>query len=116
VLFPTDRPAITVHHADGQDEVQIEPCGDELAQFEAIMADQPHQPNELAAAPANEATGMSPNLSFDEAFADAVAKLPQSVPSHPDSMTTVTVVDIRGLFGGIAGFHHLAVRIRGGSD
>lgn len=29
---------------------------------------------------------------------------------------SVAVVDIGGLFGGIAGFHHLFVKIRGGAD
>jgi hypothetical protein len=59
---------------------------------------------------------MSRNLSFDEAFADAAGKLPQPFPPHPDSLTSVTVVEIGGLFGGVAGFHHLFVTIRGSSD
>jgi hypothetical protein len=112
VLFPADQPVVTVHHADGQDRVTIEECGEELAPFAALV-----QPVEGAAeATVNEATGMSPNLSFDEAFADAVAKLPAPFPTHPDQLTTVTVVHIGGLFGGIAGFHHLVVRVQSSSD
>ncbi|MFD2093443.1 hypothetical protein [Blastococcus deserti] len=112
VVFPADRPAVTVHHADGQDEVHIEECGESLAPFAAAVADADGE----AGSPAPEATGMSPRLSFDEAFADALSKLPQPAETHPDRMTTVDVIHIGGLFGGVAGFHHLVVRIRGTSD
>jgi hypothetical protein len=56
------------------------------------------------------------SLSFDEAFADAVGDLPRPFPPHPDALTSVTVVEIGGMFGGVAGFHHLFVKIRGSSD
>ncbi len=113
VLFPADQPAVTVHHADGQDRVHIEECGETLAAFAAAVSD---EPAETDASEEREATGMSPRLSFDEAFADAVSKLPEPLETHPDQMTTVDVVHIGALFGGIAGFHHLVVRIRGTSD
>jgi hypothetical protein len=113
VLFPTDRPVVTVHHSDGQDAVEIEECGEDLAGFAALVSD---EPAEAAAGQAAEATGMSAKLSFDEAFADAISKLPQPFPTHPDQLTTVDVVHIGGLFGGIAGFHHLVVRVRSSSD
>ena len=45
------------------------------------------------------------------AFADAIAKLPEIEPGHPDMLETVRVVEIGGLFGGIAGFHDLYVRV-----
>jgi hypothetical protein len=54
---------------------------------------------------ADEATGFSKRLSFDEAFADAIAKLRQIEPQHPDMLQIVRVAEIGGLFGGIAGFH-----------
>jgi hypothetical protein len=57
------------------------------------------------------ATGFSKKLSFDEAFADALAKLPSLTPAHPDSLEAVRVVEIGGLFGGIAGFRDLYVRV-----
>lgn len=60
-----------------------------------------------------EAIGMSGNLSFDEAFADALSKLPGDMASFPDELTTVQVTGVSGWFGGIAGFHHLVVRVRG---
>lgn len=59
-----------------------------------------------------EAIGMSRNLSFDEAFADALSKLPGEMSTFPDQMTTVAVTGISGWFGGIAGFHHLVVHVR----
>lgn len=107
VVFPADQPAVTVHHADGQDEVGIEESGHELAGVTALIAP-PSGAGEVA-----EAVGMSAALSFDEAFRKAVDNLPATAPPHPDALTTVTVEDIRGMFGGIAGFHHLVVRVRG---
>ena len=106
IVFPADQPIVIVDHADGRDEVEIEACGPELAGFAAVV------PAETDGG-GTEAIGMSAALSFDEAFANAVENLPPSAPPHPDALTTVTVDDIRGLFGGIAGFHHLVVRVRG---
>ncbi|NIH69014.1 hypothetical protein [Modestobacter marinus] len=56
--------------------------------------------------------GSSAGMSFDEAFADAVANLPPFEPPFPDAMDRVDVVDTGALFGGIAGLHHLFVRVR----
>ncbi|MGY1707503.1 hypothetical protein ACI79C_23310 [Geodermatophilus sp. SYSU D00697] len=109
VRFPADQPTVTVHHADGQDRVDIEECGADLAQFAAVVSGRPGQ---LAPSGAVEATGMSPHLSFDEAFADALGNLPPDTPSRPDALSRVQVVETGGLFGGIAGFHHLYVRVR----
>lgn len=107
IVFPADHPTVIVDHADGRDEVEIEPCGPELAGFASLI---PAGSDDVA-----EAIGMSADLRFDEAFARAVENLPPTAPPHPDALTTVTVDDIRGLFGGIAGFHHLVVRVRGTS-
>ena len=113
VLFPSDRPAVTVHHRDGQDEIEIEPCGKELEGFAAAVGE---RPNVVTGPTPREATGMSRDLSFDEAFADALAQLPPPATSHPDQLMSVVVTETGGLFGGIAGFHHLYVRIQGSSD
>jgi hypothetical protein len=109
VLFPADQPAVTVHHADGQDTVEIQDYGDELAELAAVLGDQTQG---VSPSGAGEATGMSGRLSFDEAFADAIANLRPSLPDHPDALSRVEVAEIGGLFGGIAGFHHLFVRVR----
>ena len=106
INHPEDRDVVTVFHADGKDEVKIEACGDELAAFSAVIGDGGGCPEG-----ADEATGFSKKLSFDEAFADALAKLPTIEPEHPDTLETVRVVEIGGLFGGIAGFHDLYVRV-----
>ena len=112
-LYPPDQPVVTVHHRDGQDAVEIEGCGDNLAGFAAAVGE---RHGEAAGSPQREATGMSRNLSFDEAFANALAQLPPPASQHPDQLTSVVVVETGGLFGGFAGFHHLYVRIRGSSD
>jgi hypothetical protein len=58
------------------------------------------------------ATGYSSKLSFDEAFAEAVARLPRLDPAHPDMLQTVRVTEIGGLFGGFAGQHRLYVTVK----
>ena len=102
---PEDQSVVTVFHADGRDEVPIEASGDDLAAYAAALGGGGCPPE------ADEATGFSKKLSFDEAFADALAKLPAIEPQHPDTLETVRVVEIGGLFGGIAGFHDLYVRV-----
>ncbi len=105
VEYPEDQDTVRVFHADGDDTVTIEACGDELSAY-ADMIDAGECPEG-----ADEATGFSKALSFDEAFADAIAKLPPVEPGHPDMLETVRVAEIGGLFGGIAGFHDLYVRV-----
>lgn len=80
VLHPIELPTVTFHHRDGTDVVDIEACGEDLAEFTATVAD---RHNEVSGPETGEATGMSRNLSFDEAFADAVGKLPQPFPRIP---------------------------------
>ncbi len=109
VRYPEDQPQITVHHADGTDHVDIEPAGKELAGYvEAVRGG-----TDRTAPPegAEEAIGLSPTLSFDEAFANALANLPPSDATLADALARVQVLEIGGLFGGFAGFHHLFVRV-----
>ena len=106
VRYPVGQDVIRVHHADGVDAVTIQECGRELKQLVDLM------PGECAT-DGDEATGFSADLSFDAAFRDAVAGLsPLDGGGTADLLATVRVIDIAGLFGGIAGFHHLAVRVR----
>jgi hypothetical protein len=99
---------VTVHHADGSDRVTIEDCGAELAAYaRAVSGDADRRPCPQGA---DEAIGFSKRLSFEEAFADALAKLPP-ITSPADALARVEVVEIGGLFGGFAGFHDLFVRI-----
>jgi hypothetical protein len=109
--FPEDRDTVIVFHADGRDEVQIQACGDELSAYSEVVGGG----TGAQACPegADEATGFSRNLSFDEAFADAIAGLPkfEPEPGQADILETVRVVEIGGLFGGFAGFNDLFVRV-----
>lgn len=107
-VYPKDQGVVTVHHADGYDEVKIEEPGADLGQFAQLVA---KESRELDAR-VSEATGTSPSLMFDEAFKNALANLPDFPPSHPDELTHVEVLNTGGLFGGFAGFHHLYVQIR----
>jgi hypothetical protein len=109
VRFPADQPTVMVRHADGEDQVQIEACGIELAEFEAMVAD---RPDSSGAPDAVEVTGLSPSLRFEEAFVDAKANLPPFDPPNPGALERIDVVEMSSLFGGIADFHHLVVRIR----
>ena len=109
VRFPADQPQVTVHHADGADQVDIEECPGELAPYAQTMA--PGGAAVPCPEGAVEATGFSPNLSFDEAFADAIAKLPPDPAIFADALARVHVVEIGGLFGGFPGFSDLFVRV-----
>ena len=108
VRFPADPATVTVHHADGADEVAIEDCGEELSAYAEVVRGSPDRP---CPAGADEAVGFSKNLSFDEAFARALADLPPLDVPGADVLARVQVVEVGGLFGGIAGFRDLFVRV-----
>jgi hypothetical protein len=99
---------ITVHHAEGSDQVATEPCTDDLDAYQDSCR---YGDDYQGGIPA---TGRSTALSFDQAFADALAQLPASPVA--DGQTRVKVTEIGGLFGGIAGFHELFVKIRADID
>jgi hypothetical protein len=108
VRYPADQATVTVRHADGADEVTIEHCGVELAAYGQVLAGSPDRPCPDGA---DQAVGFSKRLSFDEAFATALANLPPLDGQGTDVLTRVQVVEIGGLFGGIAGFNDLFVRV-----
>lgn len=100
VRFPEDQPTVTVHHAEGTDQVDIEKCGEELSFYLRAIGDN-----------AEEATGFSKKLSFEEAFANARTNLPPAQSPVADSLERIQVLEIGALFGSIAGFHDMFVRI-----
>ena len=108
VRYPTDQATVTVHHAEGSDQVPIDDPGDELSAYAEAVRGSPDRP---CPAGADQAVGFSKNLSFDEAFAQALANLPPLEAPGADILARVQVVEIGGLFGGIAGFHDLFVRV-----
>ena len=111
IQHPEDQATVKVFHADGDDDVTIEPCGDELAAYAAVVGGATRGPEDSDMA--DEATGFSRILIFDDAFQDALTRLPPIEPGGPpDTMHTARVEEIGALFGGVAGFHDLYVRIR----
>jgi hypothetical protein len=58
----------------------------------------------------NEATGYSDHYSLEEALRNAIKALPQ-IPSYPNSLTRIKVVEIGVEIGGIAGFNRMLVRV-----
>lgn len=59
-----------------------------------------------------ESTGYSENMNFDEAFSNAIHNLPAKVPSSPDALESIHVVEIGALFGGFAGISKMYVKIQ----
>ncbi|MGH3887834.1 MAG: hypothetical protein ACRDSZ_14940 [Pseudonocardiaceae bacterium] len=108
VRFPADQPTVTVHHAAGTDQVDIEKCGEELSFYLQVISGDADRP---CPAGADVATGFSKKLSYDEAFANALANLPPLKSPGADGVERIQVVKIGGLFGSTAGFHDLFVRI-----
>ncbi len=106
--FPADQPTVTVHHADGTDQVDIEKCGKGLADYVRVISGDADRPCPEGA---DQATGFSKKLSYEEAFANALANLPPVRSPGADGLERIQVVKIGGLFGGIAGFHDLFVRV-----
>jgi hypothetical protein len=99
-IFPLDaRPdTVVVHHADGADQVAVEAGAAPVAATLQQGAD--------------EVTGYSKTLSFDEAFADAMLRLPTVTKTVADQLETIEVVRVGARFGGFVGAHHLTVTIR----
>jgi len=97
-------PEITVHHAEGSDQIATEPCRDDLYGYEESCR---YADDDQGGIPA---TGRSATLSFDDAFANALAQLPPSPVA--DGQTRIKVTEIGGLIGGIAGFHELFVKAK----
>jgi|SRR5690349_16990835 len=108
VPYPANQPTVKIHHAEGTDDVVIEDLDQQTAQFSY-----PAGTGEARTCPEgnDEATGFSANLSFDEAFANALAALPTPTDPGVDRLQRIEVLETAALIGGIAGFHHLLVRV-----
>jgi hypothetical protein len=100
--FGSRPDTVIVHDEAGRHTVDVEDIP-----TETLLA-----PAEETDAAVDEAVGLSANLSFDEALRDALQKLPPWDSPIRDDMAVITVAEIGAWLGGIAGFHHLFVRVR----
>lgn len=98
---------IELVHAEGADRVPVRADVGEGAAPGDPLQGQPGGQGPTV----HTATGFSMALSLDEAFTDALQNLPPH-PARPDQMAQVKVEEIGALFGGIAGFHQLYVKIK----
>jgi hypothetical protein len=108
------RDAVTLYHAGGRMSVDVEDLSPDTEDRVAAMVRGgliPTLPGEFPPG-GTEAVGYSKAFDFAEAFRDAISKIP--TPSIPDWLSTFTVVEVGAEIGGIAGFNHLFVRVRGG--
>ncbi len=101
---------VEVVHAEGADRVPVRT--DRVGLADPALQGQPPVGAPHEGPLVHSATGFSPALSFDEAFADALQNLPSHEVSHADEMARIKVEEIGALFGGIAGFHQMYVKIR----
>lgn len=99
--FGTRPDSVAIHDAGGQRSVDVED----------IPTDAPIAPVETDV-DTDEVVGLSGNMSFDEAFRDALQKLPPWDSPTPDDMAVIRVTESGAWLGGIAGFHHLFVKVR----
>ncbi len=107
VSYPADQKIVKIHHADGFDDTRIEELDERTARYTATVVSS----TQTAPEGSDEATGFSSNLSFDEAFADALNNLPEPKEPVADQLQRITVQETGALLGGIVGFHHLFVRV-----
>jgi hypothetical protein len=102
------RETVKLHHEGGVMEISVEDHalqpGDGDPTTSAAL---------LAQASPREATGYSDAFDFAEAFRDAISHLPDQGGGIPDWLSTYVVVEIGAEIGGIAGFNHMYVRVRG---
>ncbi len=103
------RDAIKLHRAGGEVLVEVEDLSPEAADLVASVA---APTSVVRPTSGSEAVGYSTNFDLTEAFRDAIGKIP--TPAIPDWLATYSVLEIGAEIGGIAGFNHMFVRVRGG--
>lgn len=95
---------VVVQHAEGEDRVAVLDADAALAAFVGSVPTHGSLGHDV------ESTGYSRAMSFDEAFADALGRLPAAHKDDAGATQRVTVVDTGALLGD--GFSHLYVRVR----
>jgi len=114
------RETIVVAHADGHDEVSVEAIAEPpevgVTELAPGISSVPYVLPPSATGSSHGSTtasGYSRRFDFSEALAEAIAALPPPTEVvHPDDLTRVTVLEVGVELGGVAGFHHLFVRVR----
>ncbi len=111
-----NRDMVKLHHAGGELSIDVEELTPDADSDVPLLGGRGVSPASGANLPtvSGEAVGYSRNFDFAEALQDAMAKLPGPFSQIPDWLSTYTVVSIGAEVGGIAGFNHLVVRVRGG--
>lgn len=106
------RDGVLVHHGGGQLEVTVEELSPQTEAEPLVgrtgggsVFDGDGEPGE--------AVGYSRAYDLGEAIRDAIDKLPPQGANIPDWLSTYTVLSIGAEIGGIAGFNHLKVHVRG---
>lgn len=100
---------LVVYTASGKQVVPVEPLPPVLS----VGPDKAGLASDEAEGGGTVVEGYSPNLSVDEAIADATAKLLATGSSAADDLLTTEVLSIGTAHGGFAGVHVLAVKMVG---
>lgn len=102
------RPEVVVHHAGGELTVEVSKLsiGDESGRSAGTF------PPDLFPDPVD-ADGFSRNYDLAEAVREAVGKLPDRGPGIPDYLNTYSILSAVVEIGGIGGWNHLKVTMRG---
>lgn len=115
----TYHPAVIVAHAGGSDDVVVEHIREYCPQqrMSSLGGEMPvpyvFPPSAAHNSGADGiATGYSTAFDFGDALREAIAALPPNPHVYPNQLITVTVLEVGAELGGIAGFHHLFVRVR----
>lgn len=110
----TLRPQISVHHAGGELNVEVEELTPDVPGRRAVAPERRAAGSILdVEREPQEAIGFSRAYDLGEAIQDAVRQLPPQGAGIADWLSTYTVVSIGAEIGGIAGFNHLKVRVLG---
>lgn len=116
------RETICVVHESGKLAVDVEDYAPDQEPAELLpgapgegepLISNAYDPKSRTLLPFNEAVGESAAWSLEEAMRDAIRALPPRGTNVPDWLSTYEVVSIGAESGGIAGRHHLVVRVRG---
>lgn len=104
------RPEVVIHHAGGELTVDVA----KLDMDDAVTERSPGKlPPDLFGGEPVDACGYSRNYDLAEAVHEAVAQLPDRGAGIPDYLNTYSILSADVEIGGIGGWNHLKVTVRG---